>query len=77
MTQASKRNYQPKTYKDMKKYNTPTCDIAIVAPEAVIMAASEEIEIPIIIDMSETIDDESEILTNPQLWDEEDEEGWR
>lgn len=61
----------------MKKYNTPTCDIAIVAPEAVIMAASEEIEIPIIIDMSETIDDESEILSNPQLWDEENEEGWR
>lgn len=61
----------------MRKYTSPTCDIAIVAPEAVIMAASEEIEIPIIIDMSETIDDESEILANPQLWDEEDEEGWQ
>lgn len=62
----------------MKRYTKPTCDIAIVAPQAVIMAGSEEIEIPIIIDMSETIDDESEILANPQLWDsEEDEEGWR
>ncbi len=61
----------------MRKYTTPTCDIAIVATEAVIMAASEEIEVPIIIDMSETIDDESEILANPQLWDEEDEEGWK
>lgn len=59
----------------MEEYTTPTCDITIVAIEPV-MAASEEIEIPIIWDDSETINDESGILVNPQLWDsEEDEEG--
>jgi hypothetical protein len=59
----------------MRKYTTPECDIAYVAMEPV-MAASEEIEIPIIWDDSEVITDESEILTNPQLWDE-DEEDWQ
>jgi hypothetical protein len=59
----------------MRKYTTPDCDIAYVAPQT-IMTGSEEIEIPIIWDDSEVITDESEILTNPQLWDE-DEEDWQ